>query len=50
MFLDLVFTSAYSGFDWYDVFEEDFNVCIAYSGFVGTMTIVGVSFRTGLRG
>ena len=30
--------------------SEDFDVCIAYSGLIGTMTIVGVSFRTGLRG
>ena len=28
----------------------DFDVCFAYSGVVDTMTIVGVSFRTGLRG
>ena len=28
----------------------DFDGSFAYSGFVCTMTIVGVSFRTGLRG
>ncbi len=29
---------------------DDLDFSFAYSGCVGTMTIVGVSFRTGLRG
>ncbi|MBQ3591601.1 MAG: hypothetical protein II979_06630, partial [Clostridia bacterium] len=41
---------AYSGGVFLKMFEGEFSFAFAYSGFVGTMTIVGVSFRTGLRG
>ncbi len=44
------FILAYSGNVFSKMFEGNYDVCSTYSGLVGTMTIVGVSFRTGLRG
>jgi len=47
----MVFGLAYSGGVLARCFwKGEFDVCFAYSGIVFSMTIEGVSFRTGLRG
>jgi len=46
----MAFGSAYSGGVFSMTIEWEMVFVLAYSGLVGTMPIVGVSFRTGLRG
>ena len=50
VFWFLIFVLAYSGGSLSKMFVGDLTFASAYSGLIGTMTIVGVSFRTGLRG
>ena len=47
---EMVFVLAYSGEGFSKMFEWGFSFTSAYSGLVFSMTIEGVSFRTGLRG